>query len=155
MLTKRNIFVFILTIVLCSTCFCACASDGSINDESSASDLSTDDRSQGLSKDLEYEIKQALAESRGGLSDEEEFNPDSVSMSYYGNYNGYEAVICGFGEAVITPVEVGGHLFKFGTSNVILLYKDGEFIRFDDAFRQEKISQENLDDLYEAFSGEH
>lgn len=138
---KRIVLCFIVS-VLSIVYFSSCT----------ASDFKND---QGIhwSAELEYEIKRTYAQKYLNISDESQFNISDVSMTYYGTYNGYEAVLnTGIGSAVITPLEVGGHLFKFSTSNIILMYKNGEFIEFDVAFREGKITQEDIDRLFTIYS---
>lgn len=102
------------------------------------------------SEKLEYEIKKAYYNTL--VYDDADFTVDAISMTYYGSYSGYEAVLnTGMGGAMVRPIEVGGHLFQFGSTNVILLYKDGTFVEFQDAFKDGKITQEDIDRLYEVY----
>lgn len=137
---KRILLVFISS-VLCLTCLSACVA--------SDSDNSGDPN---LSAELEYEIKKAYTQSYWGFSDESRFDINEVSMEYYGTYSGYEAILnTGIGSAVITSIEVGGYLFNFSTSNIILMYKNGEFIEFNTAFHEGKITQEDIDRLFKIY----
>ncbi len=134
----RKVLSLLLCLIMALTSFCSCASE--------------DSESPNWSKDLEYEIKKAYAKEHGICSDESEFNIDDVPMAYFGRYSGYEAVLStGLASAIDLSVEAGGHLFHFGCSNIILLYKDGEFIEFHTAFKSGKITQEDIDKLYEVF----
>lgn len=97
----------------------------------------------------EYELKRAYNAYQYGV----EFDPDSVLLTYFGTYGGYEAVRdVGLGGAIAWAPEIGGHVFAYGNSNGILLYKDGEFIELHIAFREGKITQAELDSLYEVYS---
>lgn len=75
------------------------------------------------------------------------------AYDYYGTYNGYEAIL--YKDAtwqVLSEIEVGGHIFKLSTSNKILMYKDGIYLDFDIAFLLGKITQEDIDKLYEVYT---
>ncbi len=75
------------------------------------------------------------------------------AYDYYGTYNGYQAIL--YKDAtwqVLSEIEVGGHIFKFSTSNKILMYKDGIYLDFDIAFLLGKITQEDIDKLYENYT---
>ncbi len=136
----------LLCLIMILTSFCACAS------EDSELPNRSEDSEYDWSKDLEYEIKKAYAKEHGIISDESEFNIDDVPMAYFGRYSGYEAVLStGLTSPIDLSVEAGGHLFHFGCSNIILLYKNGKFIEFQTAFKQGKITQEDIDKLYEVF----
>lgn len=132
------LIILLIALVCCSACSNDVAEEHSLPQWSEA---------------LEYEIKKAYAESRShGSFDEANFHIENVSMTYYGSYSGYEAVLnTGLGSAMITPIEVGGHVFRFGTTNIILLYRDGTFLGFDTAFQEGKITQEDIDRLYETY----
>lgn len=106
--------------------------------------------------ELECRIKKAYDKTlHDETYDDADFKIEDVSMAYFGSYSGYEAVLyTGAGSAMIRPIEVGGHLFKFGTANVILLYKDGTFTDFHKVFQAGGITQEDLDRLYEAYIDE-
>ena len=107
-----------------------------------------------LSAELEYQIKKALHGTMHDASCEnEEADIKEISIQYYGSYGGYEAVLnTGLGASMVREIEAGGHLFKFGTSNVILLYRDGTFTEFQDVFKEGKITQKDLDRLYEVYT---
>ncbi len=137
----KKIIALVLSLLMLLLCFCSCASDNSQEDDSWY-----------WSEELEYEIKKGFYKESHSNFDESKFDPDKVHLDYFGTYNGYHAVLnTGIGSMVVTPREVGGHLFLFGTSNIILLYKDGEFIEFHTAFEEGKISQEDIDLLYERY----
>lgn len=138
----KRIILYLITCVLSMLYFSSCT----------VSDLKNDQEIH-WSVELEYEIKLSYAQKYLHISDESQFNISDVSMTYYGTYNGYEAVLnTGIGSTVITPKEVGGHLFKFSTSNIILMYRNGEFIEFDVAFKEGKITQEDIDRLFTIYS---
>lgn len=137
---KKRPVLLLLVVCLCLACFCSC----DINNEETTS----------WSNELEYEIKKAYAETYYGLTDEREFDPEDISLAYYGTYNGYHAIEnVGLGSPVIVRKEVGGCTFLFGTSHIILMYKYGEFFDFDAAFRDGKISQKDIEELHKVYSG--
>lgn len=141
-MNSKRIMLMFMFVVIGVICFVSCTSSHSESNEL-----------PNWSEDLEYEIKKAYAETYFGYSDDDTLNSEDVVMTYYGTYSGYEAVQnTGLGSLVITPIEVGGHLFQFGTSNVILLYKDGKFVEFHIAFREGKITQDDINKLYEVYS---
>lgn len=125
-----------MVIAVCLACFCACASSDSKDDELPE-----------WSKELENEIIKAHNEMKYGTAD----GFENSRMIYYGRYSGYEAVQSYMGSSIYTPRTVGGHLFAFGGDNIILLYKDGEFIDFDIAYYEGKLSQEDADKLYKVY----
>ena len=64
----------------------------------------------------EYELKRAYNAYQYGV----EFDPDSVLLTYFGTYGGYEAVRdVGLGGAIAWAPEIGGHVFAYGNSNGI------------------------------------
>ena len=116
---------------------------------SCSASLADDETIPKWSEELEYQVKKAYYDS---LYDDTNFTIDEINMTYYGSYSGYEAVLyTDIGAAIINPIEVGGHLFQFGSSNVILLYRDDTFIEFQVAFKDGKITQADIDRLYEVF----
>jgi len=140
---RKFLIIFILAI-FCLTFLISCSQPSDSN--SSVQNGNTPQ----WSKELEYEIKEAYYKQIVGGSD---FSVGKVSLLYYGSYSGYEAVKNnGLGDAMVVVAECGGHTFRFGTSDMILMYKDGVFISFDDAFKEGKISQGDIDRLYEAFT---
>lgn len=145
---NKKISMYFLSAILCLTFLGSCSQTSGSNSSVQDGDVSQ------WSEELEYEIKQAYYSTM--VTDASDFTIDRVSMLYYGSYSGYEAVINnGLGAAIVAiviSIECGGHMFQFASSNVILLYKDGVFINFDDAFKEGKISQEDIDRLYEVFS---
>lgn len=143
---KRLVSLF-LVITVCLACFCACASSDSKDDKLPEWSNSKDDELPKWSKELENEIYKARREMKYGTTD----GFENYRMIYYGRYSGYEAVQCYMGSSIYTPRTVGGHLFAFGGDNIILLYKDGEFIDFDIAYYEGKLSQEDADKLYKVY----
>ena len=140
---KHNLLVFLSILLLCLVGCSACSND--VAEEHSLPQWS---------EALEYEIKKAYAEKSAlGSFDEATFRAETIYMTYYGSYSGYEAVWDpGLSSITNTPVEVGGHVFLFGGSHhIILLYRDGTFLGFDTAFREGKITQEDIDRLYETY----
>ena len=148
-LVKMGIAIFVA--FSCLAFFNACSNASTNSNASTSSNVQTIEvRPPQWTKDLEYQIKKAYY--RTLCDDDANFDINEISMAYYGSYSGYEAVLnTGIGAAIVTPVEVGGHLFPFGTSNVILLYKNDTFIEFQVAFNEGEIKQEDIDRLYEIY----
>lgn len=148
-LVKMGIAIFVAFICLAFFNACSNASTNS-NASTSSNDQTIEVRPPQWTEDLEYQIKKAYYKTL--FTDDANFDINEISMAYYGSYSGYEAVLnTGIGAAMVTPVEVGGHLFNFGTTNVILLYKNDTFIEFQIAFDEGKITQEDIDRLYEIY----
>lgn len=137
-ITKKTFPVVLLTVFVCIIFLSSCSVS-----------LANDETIPKWSEELEYQVKKAYYNS---LCDDTNFAIDEINMTYYGSYSGYEAVLnTGIGASIINPIEVGGHLFQFGSSNVILLYKDDTFIEFQVAFKDGKITQADIDRLYEVY----
>ena len=102
------------------------------------------------SGETELEIKQAYwLTSHIDLSD---FKIAEVPMYYFGVYSGYAAVLPnGVANDVVIEKTVGGHEFKYGNANVILMYKDGAFTDLEDTFKNGMITQEDVDRINEKY----
>lgn len=156
---KNKLVLFILTIITClaflSSCYGKSAGVNSIDlDDGESDEISFKDKKiPQWSEELKYKIAKAYNKTFYDSSyDQEDFNVNDIPITYYGSYSGYEAVLYNLGSPVITPIDVGGYLFNFGYSNVIMLYKDGSFIRFDDAYKQGKITLDDIKRLYEIYN---
>ena len=145
----RGIKAILLVLVIGAMLLCACAPGQT---ENSGSD-STSDPYVGFNdwtQELELEIKRAYWQ----LSDPDltGFKAEEVPMYYFGTYSGYAAVLPdGLANDISLEKSIGGHLFKYGKSNVILMFKDGVFSDLEDVVHEGKITQDDVDRIYEKY----
>ncbi len=146
---KKNI-VIALVVLICIAVLSSCAArknEGNESDTTSNPYTAFND----WSNELEQEIKRAYW--LKGHANFDGFDISEVPMYYFGTYSGYAAVrFLGFGDAVVLFQYAGGHEFFFSNSNGILMYKDGVFADLADVFNDGKISQEDVDRLYEKYT---
>ena len=138
-----------LLLVIGITFLCSCTARQS---DSSEANTNTD-RYAGFNEwsgEMELEIKQAYwLTSNIDLSG---FKIAEVPMYYFGIYSGYSAVLPdGGANDVVIEKTVGGHEFKYGNANVILMYKDGAFSDLEEVFKNGMITQEDVDRIYEKY----
>lgn len=105
------------------------------------------------SEKLEYKIKKAYAKANyGDIWDDADFYIEDVRLDYYGSYSGYEAVLLtGPCYGMSCSITVGGHTFSFNPPCIILMYKDDTLTEFQEVFNEGKITQEDIDRLYELY----
>ena len=101
-------------------------------------------------QELELETKRAYwLKSNTSLNG---FNAADVPMYYFGIYNNYVAVMFrGLASDVDIIKSIGGHEFKYGNGNIILMFKDGEFNDLEDVFNDGKITQGDIDRIYKKY----
>lgn len=141
--------VLILLLVICAVSISSCAEKPN---ESSEVDTTPDPYAgfNDWSDEMEAEIKQAYwMMSHIDLSG---FKADELPMYYFGVYSGYAVVLPnGVANDVVIDKTVGGYEFKYGNSNIILMYKDGAFAYLEDVFAEGKITKDDLDLIYEKY----
>ena len=145
----RNMSAILLVLMLAAALLCGCASNQT---ENSGNNTTADpyENFSGWSGERELEIKRAYwLKSNTDLNG---FDTAEVPMYYFGEYSGYEAVMPDgpAGDISLTKT-IGGHEFKYGNANVILLFKEGAFEDMEDAAKEGKITQDDVDRIYEKY----
>jgi len=100
-----------------------------------------------LPPETELQIKQSWVNGYPEYANPEYHNVDTVTVKYYGTYNGCVAVMMyGFWAIpqTVCHEEIAGVTFSYPDMNFILVWKDGCFIELSPAYDQGLLTKEDL-----------